>query len=139
MPKIIVTDQCFPPLATPEGAGGCFGILRVEDASLLELADTLVSTALNRWLPRGTIVLISSGSYLAKVGVAQYGQDLVEAVNRIKRALPPTSFVGHGPMMFMNGLDNMGTIRAVSDICHWLAFLEEKRLLVISSLLQTRL
>ena len=121
VPAFIVTDQCFPALSAPEGEGGCMAIVRMEDATLRELADLLVETVKGRRLPRGTIVVISAGGHLARVGVAAYAWDLLEAIKILKTNLPPASFVAHGPMVFNRGVGDMATIRAVSDICMWQA------------------
>ena len=53
MPTIILADQCFPPLAPPEGAGGCMAIIRIEDGSLNKLVDYYLNLKNNKWLPRG--------------------------------------------------------------------------------------
>ena len=108
-----------PPLAPPLGAGGCLAIIRVEDASLAEIVSVFEETINDRWMPKGTVVTISAGGHLANVGAAAYASDLVEAVNRIKRLLPPGSFVAHGLIAFACGINDPGIIRAVSDICTW--------------------
>ena len=66
-----------------------------------------------------------SGSHLSHVGTQQYAVDLVNNINSLKKAIAPGSFVAHGPLLFSCGLGDMGTIRAVSDICHWQSVLEK--------------
>ena len=126
-PVFVVSDQCFPALTPPEGPGGCLAIMRMEDATLRELADLLLTQIRRQHLIRGTVVLIMSGGHLARVGAAQYALDLVEAVNILKKELPPASFVAHGPLMFTNGLNCMGTVRAVADVCYWQAALDSNK------------
>ena len=115
----VISDQCFPPpLTPPEGPGGCLAILQVEDATLLELSDYFIKIMGYSQLPTGTVILIMSGSHLANNGSQQYAVDLIASVNYLKRFLPPGSFVTHGPLLFSCGLNDMGTVRAISDICH---------------------
>ncbi len=118
-PFFLLSDQCMPPLCPPLGTGGCITVLRVEDGSLGEIVEALEEAIRGRWLPQGTGVAISAGGHLARVGVASYAQDLVEAINKLKRILPPASFVAHGPVAFARGISDPGIIRAVSDICTW--------------------
>ncbi len=118
-PTFIISDQCMPPLAPPTGPGGCIAFMRVEDGSLEEIANCFIETVGAKNLPRGTMVAISAGGHLARVGVAQYAADSVEAINRIKRALAPASFVAHGPLLFACGINDPGIVRAVADICNW--------------------
>ena len=89
---------------------------RMEDCSLKELADFFLELIQPRSMARGTVVALSAGGHLAKVGSAAYAWDLVEATNTIKKALPPTSFVAHWPIMFSKGVGDMATIRAMADV-----------------------
>ena len=118
-PFFILSDQCLPPLAPPMGQGGCLTFTRVEDGTLAEICDVFEEAISGKWLPKGTGLAISAGGHLARVGTAAYAADLVVAVNRLKKLLPPASFVAHGPMAFACGLSDPGLIRSVSDICTW--------------------
>jgi hypothetical protein len=71
---IAFTDQNFVPFMSG-GDGNCIAIVRLENASLSELAD-LAAEILDRIvLPGGSILLFGSGSYLFRVGAAQYAAD----------------------------------------------------------------
>ncbi len=56
---------------------------------------------------------------MARVGAAAYVADLVVVITRIKKMLPPASFVDYGPLVVACGISDPGLIRAVSDICNW--------------------
>ncbi len=118
-PFFVLSDQCLPPLAPPSGQGGCLSFIRVEDGTLAELYEVFEEAMRGKWLPKGTGVAISAGGHLARVGTAAYATDLVVVINKIKKMLPPASFVAHGPMIFACGISDPGLIRAVSDICNW--------------------
>ncbi len=125
----ILSDQCFPAMAPPEGGLGCLAIIRMEDGTLKELANLFVESIKCRSLPRGTVVAISAGGHIARVGVAGYAWDLIEAIDILKKALPPASFVAHGPIAFARGVGDMATIRAVADVCTWQAKLAKDKVL----------
>jgi len=83
--------------AAGDRGGGCLAVMRIEDGTLSELADLLIESCKNRWLPEGTVVLMASGGQMARDGTAAYAMALVAAINKLKKFLPPRSFVAHSP------------------------------------------
>jgi len=67
---MILTDQNFVP--TLSGGNNCVPVLRLEDASLLELYRIANEILDRRVVPSGALFLIGSTSYLAKVGTSMY-------------------------------------------------------------------
>jgi len=67
---MIVTDQNFVP--TLAGGGGCIPIVRVEDASLLELCGMAGEILDGHVLPPGALFMVGSASHLSKVGTTLY-------------------------------------------------------------------
>jgi hypothetical protein len=58
-----------------EGDRECIKVLRIEDGSLLELADVFLGLTRGFTVPAGSVVVLSSASYLALVGTATYAKD----------------------------------------------------------------
>jgi hypothetical protein len=79
----VLSDQCFPPHLPVEGEGECVKVLRIEDGTLLELADAFLGLTRGFTVPAGSVVVLSSASYLALVGVATYAKDFVTAAGRL--------------------------------------------------------
>ena len=72
----ILTDQNFvAKLSGAVGAGGCIGIVRVEDSSLDELAEFLCELFGRGALSAGMVVCFGSGSHLHRTGATIYAQD----------------------------------------------------------------
>ena len=71
----ILTDQNFVAnLSGAVGAGGCIGVVRVEDSSLDELAEFLCELFGRGALSAGTVVYVRSGSHLHRTGATIYAQ-----------------------------------------------------------------
>jgi hypothetical protein len=68
----VLTDQNFPPVLPVNGDGNCFKIIAVEDATLHELVGVLLEATRGFRVPAGSVVLLTSASYLAYVGVVAY-------------------------------------------------------------------
>jgi hypothetical protein len=80
---IIVTDQNFVPalVRDPEYDTGCVAIVRLEDASLNDLAELTMEIFEKKSVGTGSAFLLGSASHLVKAGVAAYAADWI-AVNR---------------------------------------------------------
>ena len=59
----ILSDQNFPP-ALPTFDGKCISVIRVENGSLHDLADTFLQVMAGMPVPVGTLILLSSASHL---------------------------------------------------------------------------
>jgi hypothetical protein len=68
----VLSDQNF--VATLPGSEGksCLKIMRIENASLIELAGIFIEAMDKKMVKAGTCILITSLSYLSRVGAAAY-------------------------------------------------------------------
>jgi len=129
-PVFLVSDQNCPAY-TPSGddlESDCLKIIRLENSSLQEMASVLLDILQGYCVPLGIIVIISSISHLAHVGVAGYAEDLHCVSKRIYERYGHGVKLVHGPTFPCAELDSV-TIRAWFDL---------DRLLVTGSL-QNRL
>ena len=78
---VMVSDQNF--VSCLSGHDSCVPIIRVEDASLLELTDMLFEILDRYPIPPGTLFLVNSISHLSKVGTTRFAYDWIEACNRL--------------------------------------------------------
>jgi len=78
---VFLTDQNMPPML-PSSGGHCPIIIRIEDASLGALGDTLCSMLGDFALPEGSVLAISSMTHLMRTGVAVYTDRLVSECRR---------------------------------------------------------
>ncbi len=113
----LFSDQNF--VATIPGPNrDCLNVVRVENASLLELVDVAREILGNAPLPEGSILMFGSASYLSRLGTSAYARDWTEVV-----ALCNTSW--HGvrvcPLVPLIVTDCPGTIvRELSELSIWL-------------------
>jgi hypothetical protein len=76
---ILFSDQNFVP--TMQGKGGdCIHILRMENASLLELFDLAKEMLGDVTFQEGSIFMFGSGSHLGRSGSAIYARDWADVV-----------------------------------------------------------
>jgi hypothetical protein len=80
----LLTDQCYPPVLPAHGGAICVRIIRREYGSLNQLAAELMDLARGKTIEKESLVLLFSGTHLAKVGTTAYVEDLVAAVAAIK-------------------------------------------------------
>jgi hypothetical protein len=73
---IFFSDQNFVPFIQ-DSAGGCVGTVRLEDASLSDLADICLEIFDKYDFPAGSVLMFGSVSYLYRVGVSLYTQNLI--------------------------------------------------------------
>ncbi len=124
----ILADQCFPPALPPGGNGECLAIVRIENSTLIELADSFLEITKGFDMPVGSLVVLSSLSYLARVGTAAYAEELVIALVRIRDAYANYVRIVHGFPVLIGGLDDESVIRSILEIKLWLAD-SDKRLM----------
>ena len=85
----ILTDQNFVAnLSGAAGAGGCIGVVRVEDSSLDELAEFLCELFGRGALSAGSVVCVGSGSHLHRTGAMIYAQDWNRCNTKIMARFP---------------------------------------------------
>jgi hypothetical protein len=78
------TDQNFVS-ALHGNEESCIGICRIENCSLMELADLVVEVFDGTNLKPGTVVLLGSVSHLHRVGVSLYARDWVTCITRLEK------------------------------------------------------
>jgi hypothetical protein len=81
---ICLSDQNFLPAMPSADAGkGCLAIVRLEDASLMDLAGLAIEIFEKCYLNPGSVFLIGSASHLIKVGVTTYTADWVSLCSKL--------------------------------------------------------
>ncbi len=113
----LFSDQNF--VATVPGPNkDCLNVVRVENATLLELVDVSREILGNAPLPEGSILMLGSASHLSRMGTSAYARDWAEVV-----ALCNASW--HGirvcPLIPLIVTGCPGTIvRELSELSTWL-------------------
>jgi hypothetical protein len=75
----VLSDQCFPPVLSPEGEGECIKIMRIEDGRIMELLDAFIDATKGFVIPAGSVVVLCSASHLAALGTEAYAAEFSEA------------------------------------------------------------
>jgi hypothetical protein len=119
----ILSDQCFPPLLPVEGEGECLKILLIEDGSLGELIGAFLDLTRGFSVPAGSVVVLASASYLARVGAAAYAAEYVDVGRRLVGAMGGAIELTHGIPILLGGTDDSALIRSLVDLEHWLEYL----------------
>jgi hypothetical protein len=70
-PVVFVTDQNFPAVL-PSAEGRCLAIMRMEQASMDDLADMVIKLAKTVTIPETTVFVVGSLSHLSRVGTHWY-------------------------------------------------------------------
>jgi len=119
-PVFVVTDQHFQA-SIPSGDNpeeGCLYIIRVEDSTLVEGIGVWLDVVQGYSVPIGTVVVLSSLSHLAHVGVPAYAEDLCRASKKLFDRYGRDIKLVHGTPMPCCDLPG-STIRAWHDIDTW--------------------
>ncbi len=124
----MLADQCFPPALPPTGDGECLAIVRIENGSLIELADSFLEITKGFDMPVGSVVVLSSLTYLARVGTATYAEELVRSLARIRDAYASSVRIVHGFPVLIGGLDDESVIRSILEIELWLSDSDKRRM-----------
>ena len=82
---VCVSDQNFVPNIS--GNGNCVSVVRLESASLLELADITIEIFEKITFPAGSVICIGSASHLHKVGLTLYAQEWNSCVAILSRRI----------------------------------------------------
>ena len=123
---LVLSDQNFPA-ALPSGTSGkkCLSMMRIEFASLSELADAFLKLASSATFSPGGVIVISSASHLARVGTAAYCGDLVRIRGRILDFLGNGYHVAPGPFLMGGGTNDRALIQSMAEVYRWLLDLPE--------------
>jgi hypothetical protein len=103
-------------------------VIRIENSTLIELADSFLEITKGFDMPVGSVVVLSSLSYLARVGTAAYAEELVRAIARIRDAYAGSVRIVHGFPVLIGGLDDESVIRSILEIELWLADSDKRRM-----------
>jgi hypothetical protein len=118
-PCFVLSDQNFPAVLPVEGEGDCFKVIQVENASLSDLTTVFLAAVEGFTIPAGAVVLISSLSHLAAVGMAAYAEDLVRAYKAVRAVYGNGITVMHGIPFLLSGIQEHSTIRSLLEIGTW--------------------
>jgi hypothetical protein len=112
-------------------------VIRIENCTLIELADSFLEITKGFDMPVGSVVVLSSLSYLARVGTAAYAEELVRAIARIRDAYASSVRIVHGFPVLIGGLDDESVIRSILEIELWLADSDKRECILCLALLRT--
>jgi hypothetical protein len=117
----VVADQNFPGVLPVDGNGECVKIFRMEHGSIPELVESFLEFTKGYVVPAGTVVVLSSASHLAEVGMAAYAADFVGARLGLLSVFQGGLEVVHGFPIPLGGINDRACIRALPDFTDWLA------------------
>lgn len=92
----LLTNQNFPPIVPDWTGTDCLVIIRVENRTLLEVANAFLETFRGCSFGLGSLVLLSSATHLAWAGIAAYAEDFVCASRLLCGGLGAGVDVRHG-------------------------------------------
>ena len=98
VPLVIFSDQNFPSCLS-ENEINCVGIVRLENATLHNLADIAFEVFEKNALPSGTVVLLGNGSHLFRMGDAAYAYEWTQVVTRLSSKWQNHHFLPLPPMI----------------------------------------
>jgi hypothetical protein len=119
----VLADQCFPPVIGSTNGTNCIKIIRIEYGKLCELARAFVDLMTGVKLPVGSLILVSSASQLAEIGVAAYAEETVRCIRFLLNAFQNRVDVKHRVFITLGGIESASVIRAVAELDAWLSFL----------------
>ena len=120
----ILTDQNFAP-ALPTSGKKCVNVIRVEYGTLTEIANIFLDVISVGKMHVGSVIIISSASQLADIGLAGYAEEMVRASKMIMSSLSGQVTVRAGIPVLLNGCSDPNLIRSISELGGWLSSLRE--------------
>jgi hypothetical protein len=122
----VITDQCFPPAMGSTTGSGCVKIIRLENGRLFEMARAFVDLMTGVSLPVGSLVMISSASHLADVGLGAYAEEFSRCSKFLLHSFTNKIDVRHGISVLLGGCDAAHLVRALAELDAWLASLSDQ-------------
>jgi hypothetical protein len=116
---VILSDQNFAPQLPVSGQQQCIKILRIENGGLIELAEELVARVGNRRVPQGSLILLSSVTHLANVGLSAYIADYLEATKILHERLGRETRISALPPLLIGGCNNSVVVRELLEFTAW--------------------
>jgi hypothetical protein len=95
-PVVFVTDQNFPAVL-PSAESHCLAIMRMEQASMDDLADLVIKLAKTVTIPESTVFVVGSLSHLLRVGTHGYAISCVNVRRRLSGAFKGVKVVPFSP------------------------------------------
>ena len=95
-PVVFVTDQNFPAVL-PSAGGRCLAIMRMEQATMDDLADMVIKLAKTVTIPESTVFVVGSLSHLSRVGTHRYAISCVNVRRRLSGAFKGVRVVPFSP------------------------------------------
>jgi len=114
-----LTDQNFPPILPASGAGNCANIIRVENGTLMEIAEAMVGAVAGNAIKVGSLLVISSASFLAEVGLAGYAEELVRVTKFLLTSFENKVSVRMGVPLLLDGTNDPMLVRSMADLAAW--------------------
>jgi hypothetical protein len=118
-PVVFVTDQNFPAVL-PSAGGRCLAIMRMEQATMDDLADMVIKLAKTVTIPESTVFVVGSLSHLSRIGTHGYAISRVNVRRRLSWAFKGVRVVPFSPPP-LGGCNDPELIRSMLDSCIWLA------------------
>jgi hypothetical protein len=116
---VILADQCCPPAFITSGGQRCVKVIRLEHGSLLHLVEGFIDILRGRYIMAGSVILLFSGTNMARAGTAGYIQDLMAAMAMLNRRVGEHLVVGPLPHIFAAGCGDAATIRTAVEVAAW--------------------
>jgi hypothetical protein len=85
---LIASDQNFVPIWPGTEPDSCVAVLRIENAYLHELVDTIGEIFSGVRFPEGSVFLLGDISYLHRVGLTQFTVEWCQVVGRVGTEWP---------------------------------------------------
>jgi hypothetical protein len=117
---VILADQCFPPILPASGEEKCLIILRIENGGLPALVDEFLDLFGNRLFPAGSVILVSSPSHLAQVGLSSYVEDLLATTKKLEEKLGKETRVRPLPLLLLPGCQDPNLVRELFNLEGWI-------------------
>jgi hypothetical protein len=116
---IILSDQNFAPQLPVSGQQLCIKVLRIENGGLIKLAEELLARVGNRRVPPGSLILLSSVTHLANVGLSAYIADYLEAIKILHERLGKETRIAALPPLLIGGCSNSVVVRELLEFTTW--------------------
>ena len=114
----LLCDQACPA-SLASSSGLCIRVVRMEDASLLELVDYFCKLLGGTNFGMGGVVIVSSASHLGLVGTQAYIEDLLSVAGRVRVTFREKFQVAAGPPLLFGGTSDSGLLRSICEVAGW--------------------
>jgi hypothetical protein len=115
---VILTDQHFPANIPADSAGECMRILRIENGSILEMADELIKLLPKKGIPKGSVILYGSTAYMGVVSTEQYAAEWAKNKNWMQDRLGEVIILPGIPLT-SSGVVDRCVLRNLLDVSAW--------------------